>query len=75
MVWRARLVVLAVLVLAMLLSVVAPALATVNPGQHSGWETVTTQFRPRGAANGWIADDFHNPTGAHNGWVLCGSQF
>ena len=71
MAWKARLLVLAVLVLAMLVTVVAPALATVNPGEHNGWVVVTTQFRPAGEITGWIVDGPLNPPGNHNGWVLC----
>lgn len=68
-----RVLLVALLVVAMTLAVAAPALATVNPGAHNGWEYTDGQMRPNGNANGWIVDDTHNPTGNHNGWVPCGT--
>lgn len=66
-----RFLIVAVLVAAMVLAMAAPALATVNPGQHNGWDFTTPQMTPPGQANGWIVDDTHNPPGNRNGWVPC----
>lgn len=68
-----RVLMVVALVIAVVMMAAAPAFATVNPGQHNGWEYTAGQERPSGNANGWIVDDTHNPQGNHYGWVPCGT--